>query len=198
MDVLLRLLNNDFDSALFRAELADLLGVPVDRVRITGIVEAQNRLLEVAIIDLTQAQATEVLAFFDDNKTFTLDGFGTVTRVGDDGAVEVAKPNDIVTLGIPDVCTSVSATDFPEGEYIQAFEDALASVASVTVSISFAEANSQLCGDATPAGTTQVPTNIQVNVADLGAVLDLLPTASDTIDLRGQFGVVSLGGFLRV
>ena len=167
------------------------MDVPVDRVRITANIEsaANTRVVIVAITDLTAAQETEVSAFFDDNPTFTLDGFGTVTvSVGPD---EVAKSN--ATIRIFDVCTSVSATGFPQAAYIQAFNNALAPTASVTTSIVSIVGNSPFCADATAAGTTQVETDIEVPAADFGAVLDLLPTASSTIDLRGVFGEVSLG-----
>jgi len=43
-----------------------------------------------------------------------------------------------------------------------------------------------------------VITDIEVPAADLGAVLDLLPMASSTIDLGGDFGVVSLGNYISV
>merc|ERR1712048_1295564 len=90
-------------------------------------------------------------------------------------------------------------TDFPEDDYIQAFDNALASTASVNTSIiPFGiKGNSPNCDDATAAGSTQVTTNIQVPAADLGAVLDLLPMASSTTDLGGVFGVVSLGDTLE-
>ena len=151
--------------------------------------------MRVAITDLTAAQETEVSAFFDDNPTFTLDGFGTVTT---DFSQEVAKQNGFVRLQIPLICTNVSATedDFPGADYIAAFSNALASAASVTTSINGIQGNSQLCAEATPAGTTRVDTVIQVPAADLGAVLALLPTASGTIDLSGVFGEVSLGNIL--
>ena len=180
-----------FNSASFRDELALLLDVPVDRVRITGNSQfvGDRRRVIVAIIDLTRAHETEVSAFFDDNRTFTLDGFGTVTVSV--GADEVAKSN--ATIRIFDVCTSVSATGFPQAAYIQAFNNALAPTASVTTSIFLIAGNSPSCADATAAGSTQVITDIQVPAADFGAVLALLPTASSTIDLRGVFGEVSLG-----
>ena len=185
-----------FDSALLRDELALLLDVPVDRVRITANIEsaANTRVVIVAITDLTAAQETEVSAFFDDNPTFTLDGFGTVTTFS---SAEVAKQN--VTIRIFDVCTSVSATDFPEAAYIAAFNNALASTASVTTSIPFGVVeDSPSCDDATPEGSTRVVTDIEVAAVDLGAVLALLPTASTTIDLDGDFGVVSLGNQLEL
>ena len=75
-------LDENFNSASFRDELANALGVPVDSVRITANVPdfplEFDRFLSVAIIDLTTAQETEVLAFFNDNPTFILDVFGTV------------------------------------------------------------------------------------------------------------------------
>ena len=43
---------------------------------------------------------------------------------------------------------------------------------------------------------TRITTEITVAAADLGNVLALLPTASDSIDLDGAFGVVSLGNRL--
>jgi len=186
-----------FDSASFREELALLLDLPVDRVRITQNFRGEGEIFTkgthfvgVTIIDLTQAQETEVSAFFDDNPTFTLDSFGTVETPN--GSEEVS--NDIVTLNLDPVCLSVSATDFSEDDYIQAFDNALASTASVTTSIPFSvEENSPFCVDATPPGSTHVVTDIEVPAADLGAVLDLLPTASSTIDLGGDFGEVSLG-----
>ena len=184
-----------FDSALLRDELALLLDFPVDRVRITFNSESgSNRFLTVAIIDLTQAQETEVSAFFDDNDQFTLPSFGIVETIF---SGEVAKTNDIVTVNIDRVCTSVSATNFPEADYIEAFDNALESTASVTTSIDSINAFSPECDDANPPGTTQVETRIEVPAADLGAVLDLLPTASSTIDLGGDFGVVSLGNILE-
>ena len=183
--------DENFDSASFRDELADALGLPVDRVRITTNTDnGISRFLRVAIIDLTTTQETEVSAFFDDNGEFTLSGFGTVRTIF---SAEVAKQNDTVTLRIFDVCTSVSATGFPQAAYIQAFNNALAPTASVTTSIVSIVGNSPFCADATAAGTTQVETDIEVPAADFGAVLDLLPTASSTIDLRGVFGEVSLG-----
>ena len=184
-----------FDSALLRDELALLLDVPVDRVRITvNFPFGADRSVDAAITDLTAAQETEVSAFFDDNPTFTLDGFGTVTTFS---SAEVAKQN--VTIRIFDVCTSVSATDFPEAAYIAAFNNALASTASVTTSIPFGVVeDSPSCDDATPEGSTRVVTDIEVAAVDLGAVLALLPTASTTIDLDGDFGVVSLGNQLEL
>ena len=169
----------------------------MDRVRIIGNFEFQSgslRFVDVAIIDLTTAQETEVSAFFrDDGGTFTLRGFGTVRT---QFSQQVAKPDGIVTLRIALVCTSVSATGFPEADYEAAFDDALASTAPVTTSIFAVEGASPDCADATPAGTTRVDTVIQVPAADLGAVLALLPTASGTIDLSGVFGEVSLGNIL--
>merc|ERR1712048_18625 len=55
-----------FDSASFRDELALLLDLPVDRVRITTNFESYGiiRVLVVATINLTQAQETEVMTFF--------------------------------------------------------------------------------------------------------------------------------------
>ena len=152
--------------------------------------------MRAAIIDLTTAQQTEVSAFFDDNPTFTLDGFGTVTT---EFSGAVAKPDDIVTLRIQNVCTSVSATNFPGADYIAAFNNALAPAASVTTSIAGVSGNSPQCVDATPPGSTRVVTNIAVPAADLGAVLALLPTAAGTIDLSPSiFGVVSLGNELTL
>merc|ERR1712048_259089 len=171
-------------------ELADALGIPVERVRITTNFEMNPRILAVTIIGLTTAQGTEVSDFFLDNPTFTLPSFGTVIIFD---LMEVAKTNDIVTLRILNVCTSVSATNFPEADYIQAFDNALASTASVTTSIGAIQGNSPECDDATPPGSTRVQTDIEVPAADLGAVLDLLPSASSTINLRGDFGEVSLG-----
>ena len=188
--------DENFNSDAFRDELAPLLDVPVNRIRITENFElGGNRFFGVTIIDLTQAQETEVSDFFDDNPTFTLDSFGTVTSFF---SGEVAKQNDIVTLEIPFVCTSVSATGFPQLDYIQAFDDALAPVASVTTSINFIIGNTGICDDVIPAGSTNVATNIAVPAADLGAVLNLLPLASSTIDLGGDFGVVSLGDEVTV
>lgn len=186
--------DENFDSASFTDELALLLDVPVDSVRITHFEQGIDT-LGVAIIDLTTAQATEVSAFFDDNPTFTLDGFGTVTT---DFSGDVYEPNDIVTLRIGFVCTNLSATNFPEADYIQVFDNALESTAPVTTSIDFIQGDSIFCDDASPAGTTQVITDIEVPAADLGAVLDLLPMASSTIDLGGDFGVVSLGNYISV
>ena len=178
-----------FNSDAFRAELALLLDVPVDRVRITTNAEAESiRFLEVGIIDLTQAQETEVSAFFDDNPTFILGGFGTVTT---NDSFEVGKPNGIVTIGINNVCTSVPVAGFPATEYEEAFDNALGG--TVTTSIDLINGDSPDCDDATPPGSTLVITDIEVPAADLGAVLALLPTASSTIDLGGDFGVVSLG-----
>ena len=95
-------------------------------------------------------------------------------------------------MEIPDVCTSVSATGFPEDEYIDAFDRALeqASSTSVTTSIVSIEGDPASCDDDTP---TRIQTQIGVAAADLGAVLDELPTASGSIDLGGAFGTVSLG-----
>ena len=183
-----------FDSASFRDELAFLLDVPVDRVRIVVNAElGSDRFVDVAITDLTQDQETDVSAFFDDDPTFTLDGFGTVRT---DFSQEVAKPRGIVTLEIPNVCTSVSATNFPQTDYNEAFDNALASTASVTTSIDSIDGDSPFCANATPAGSTRVETRIAVPAADLGAVLALLPAASSTIDLGGDFGEVSLGNTL--
>jgi len=190
-------LDENFNSASFRDELANALGVPVDSVRITSNNVEQEivprRVVGVAIIDLTTAQEAEVSAFFDDNLQFTLDGFGTVTTINSN---EVAKSKDTVRLLIQNVCTSVSATNFPEADYIEAFDNALESTASVTTSIDSINAFSPECDDANPPGTTQVETRIEVPAADLGAVLDLLPMASSTIDLGGDFGEVSLGNTL--
>ena len=190
--------NANFDSAVFEAELADEIGVPVNSVRITTNTQFSIfRVFDVAIIDLTTAQQTEVAAFFANNPTFTLGSFGTVTT---DSSGPIAKePNHIVTLQIEEVCTSVSATDFPEAAYIAAFNNALASTASVTTSIPFGVVeDSPSCDDATPEGSTRVVTDIEVAAVDLGAVLALLPTASTTIDLDGDFGVVSLGNQLEL
>ena len=136
----------------------------MDRVRITANSEfiGFRRRVIVAIIDLTRAQETEVSAFFNDNPTFTLDGFGTVTVSV--GADEIAKSN--ATIRIFNVCTSVSATGFPQAAYIQAFNNALAPTASVTTSIVSIEGNSPFCDDATAAGTTRVETDIEVPAAD--------------------------------
>ena len=181
--------DENFDSASFRDELADALGLPVDRVRITTNTDnGISRFLRVAIIDLTQAQETEVSAFFDDNPTFILGGFGTVTT---NDSFEVGKPNGIVTIGINNVCTSVPVAGFPATEYEEAFDNALGG--TVTTSIDLINGDSPDCDDATPPGSTLVITDIEVPAADLGAVLALLPTASSTIDLGGDFGVVSLG-----
>ena len=71
--------------------------------------------------------------------------------------------------------------------------------ASVTFEIPFgAVGNSPDCDDATPPGSTKVSTTIFVPAADLGAVLDLLPTASSSINLAGVFGEVSLGNTLFI
>ena len=171
-----------------------MLGLPVDRVRITdddGAVFGE-RFVEVTITDLTQAQETEVSAFFDDNDEFTLPSVGSVFPDGP--PEEVAKPN--VTLQLIDVCTSVPAdgvdgNGFPDAEYIAAFNNVLGG--TVTTSIGTIIGESQDCADATPEGSTQVITDIEVPAADLGAVLALLPLSSNTIDLGGDFGVVSLG-----
>ena len=193
--------DENFDSASFTDELALLLDLPVDRVRITQNFEQGpgTRTLGMIIIDLTAGQETEVSAFFDDNVQFTLPSFGTVTSV-DSMEREVAKPNDIATLLVQFVCTSVSATNFPEADYEAAFDNALAQVATVNTSIPFGiQGNSEFCDDAAPPNSTRIVTQIEVPAADLGAVLDLLPissllpTNSSTIDLGGDFGVVSLG-----
>ncbi len=171
----------------------------MDSVRITqNVALGDTRFLTVAIIDLTTEQEgnltakLRLLAFFAAppiNDPFTLPSFGEV-RIGTEGAV--AKTDGVVRLEIPDVCTSVSATGFPEDEYIDAFDRALeqASSTSVTTSIVSIEGDSASCDDDTP---TKVETRIGVASADLGAVLDELPTASGSIDLGGAFGTVSLG-----
>jgi len=207
--------DENFDSASFRDELANAIGVPVDSVRIMSNLEKEGRtvplrVLEVAIIDLTTAQETEVIDFCGDNQSeFTLPGFGSLSYGGCwtlnswNLNKEVSEPDDIVTLIMEDVCTSVPATGIPDAQtceewgpcadYNAAFKNALASTASVTTGINFILENADRCDDATLAGTTQVSTTFEVRAADLGAVLDLLPTASSTIDLGGDFGVISLG-----
>ena len=180
-----------FNSDLFRAELADVLELPVDSVRITTNTQLTvlSRTLEVANINLTAAKEAELINLFSSTDSFLLPSFGEVV-VGPSGPV--SKTDDIVTLSIPDVCTSVLATGFPEDEYIDAFDRALeqASSTSVTTSIVSIEGDSASCDDDTP---TRIQTQIGVAAADLGAVLDELPTASGSIDLGGAFGTVSLG-----
>merc|ERR1719387_653092 len=196
---------DSFDETQFEEELAAALSassaeldvdpsqVFVTTNAIVGSGSNQDRLLRFAITGLTSEEETAVINFFQEG-TFTLDGFGTI-EVGAE-TQDVPKPNDRVSLEIRDVCTDLVPAEFTEAQYEAAINVALGSASSfVSTSVRDIEGDSAQCPN--PADT-RITTEITVAAADLGNVLALLPTASDSIDLGGVFGTVSLGEFLQL
>ena len=165
--------------------------------------------MRVAVVDLTTEQQTEVINFITDNSPLNLPSFGDVPLFRNPSAFPSTGDNadPTYTLQLPTTCTDVQTTpifdepdSFPEAEYAEAFNNALASVATAPVTTSvrlFQSGPSSNCDDPTQ---TLVNIRIEVAEADLGAVLELLPIASGTINLGTSggidFGVVSLGNIL--
>ena len=197
---------DSFDETQFEEELAAALSassaeldvdpsqVFVTTNAIVGSGANQDRLLRFAITGLTSEEETAVINFFTAGGTINLDGFGTI-EIGAE-TQDVPKPNDRVSLEIRDVCTALDPDDFTEAQYEAAFNVALQSASSfVSTSVRDIEGNSAQCPNP---NDTRITTEITVAAADLGNVLALLPAASDSIDLGGVFGTVSLGDFLQL